>query len=246
MRLQTLFLSWDFSSTWAAAILRGKVRIVCRTTTDITVNGGQGTVASNRMHRMADQSEVPRAARTLVEYITDPTTVLPDPMSTVEAADRSAAIHNSAEGPTVGSSVSPYFGDSAGQPFFAVSVSKGLTLRLPGRFVDQRDIDDYLVDNSELFTDPRSVLGTWYDEETDTTLVDVSYLIHGRRTAEHLARRFDQIAIYSLHGGVPDEDRPIGTGGTGEVPEDPSWPPYQSRLPSLRRARNVLFDKQES
>jgi hypothetical protein len=79
-----------------------------------------------------------------------------------------------------------------------------------------------------LLGDPRNAIGTWYNEDDDTTYMDVTAMLSDRDQAVSLGRQFNQIAIYDLF-----RDEEIDTGGTGEPLLDA--PPETSRLPQPPR-----------
>jgi hypothetical protein len=74
---------------------------------------------------------------------------------------------------------------------------------------------------------PNVSIGTWYDQETDTTFLDISFTTTDRERAIELGRQFNQKAIYDLN--ALEE---IPTGGTGEA---------LAGLPSIEERLGILF-----
>jgi hypothetical protein len=70
--------------------------------------------------------------------------------------------------------------------------------------------------------------GGFFDEDDDTTYLDVTATVPDRAEATALGRQYNQIGIYDL---LRAEE--IGTGGTGEPLLDA--PPEMHRLPQLSR-----------
>lgn len=127
-----------------------------------------------------------------------------------------------------GATFSLYFGNVADQELFAVSLYPERSVQVRGRSVSTRRLLAFVIQNQDLLADPRTAIGTWYNEEDDTTYLDVTAVLPDREQAVALGRQYNQIAIYDLLRGEE-----IATGGTGEPL--PEAPPQPYRLPDLRR-----------
>jgi hypothetical protein len=123
-----------------------------------------------------------------------------------------------------GATFSLYFGNVAGQELFAVSLYPERSVQVRGRFISARRLLAFLAQNQDLLSDPRNAIGTWYNEDDDTTYLDVTATVPDRVEAIALGKQYNQIGVYDLQRG---ED--IVTGGTGEPLLDA--PPEAHRLP---------------
>jgi hypothetical protein len=123
-----------------------------------------------------------------------------------------------------GATFSLYFGNVLGQELYAVSLYPERSVQIRGRSVPTRRLQAFLALNQDLLRDPRNAVGTWYNEEENTTYLDVSATLPDREQAILLAQQYNQIAIYDL---LQKEE--IETGGTGEPLLDA--PPELQRLP---------------
>ena len=99
-----------------------------------------------------------------------------------------------------------------GQDSYAVSPYTGRSEPVPGREVTEQQLLDYAEKNQDLLSKPDHNLGTWYDEKTNQTYIDVG-IDRPKAEAAELGRHPDinQKAIF----GLKDFDE-IDTGGTGE------------------------------
>ncbi len=163
-------------------------------------------------------------ARDLRSYLSNRRTRLPKPISDEQAATQVEQLHSEKGGATF----SVYFGNVAGQELFAVSLYPERSVLVRGRFIPRRWILSFLAQNRDLLRDPRNAVGTWYNEDDDTTYLDVTAMLPDREKAISFARQYNQIAIYDL---LRTEE--IETGGTGEPLVDA--PPEMSRLPQPQR-----------
>ncbi len=121
-----------------------------------------------------------------------------------------------------------HFGNVSGQPLFAVSLCPKRSVLVLGRQVPAGVLRRFLRDTVELLDDPRNCVGTWYEEDADETILDVSTTLVDYPTAEELGRRYNQIAIFGL-----ESLETIITDRTGV--ELAGWPPKAERLPPIRR-----------
>ncbi len=167
-------------------------------------------------------------AKDLRTYLFNPRTRLPRPIPIENAVTQIGRLH----GESGGATFSLYFGSMLGQELYAVSLypEPQTAVTVSGRAVPADVLHAFIQANRELLSDPRLCIGTWYQEETDITFVDVVAVLSGKEAAITLGRQYNQIAIYVLAAGEE-----IETGGTGE------WvltdvPPEQ-RLPRLDRGR---------
>jgi hypothetical protein len=159
-------------------------------------------------------------ARDLRTYLSNRRTRLPKPVPVEEAVAQVEQLHEAHGGATF----SLYFGNVLGQELYAVSLYPERSVQVRGRFVPARRLQAFLTLNQDLLHDPRNAIGTWYNEDDNTTYLDVSAMLPDREQAISLARQYNQIAIYDL---LQEEE--IETGGTGEPLLEA--PPELQRLP---------------
>lgn len=112
---------------------------------------------------------MPRTAKDLHDYLSHPTTLLPEPLPLEEVIANIRQSHEQG-----GATFSRYFGDAVGQPLYAVSVYP------------------------DLLKDARNAVGTRYNREEDAAYLDITTLLEVRAEAVALARQYNQIAIYDL------------------------------------------------
>jgi hypothetical protein len=159
-------------------------------------------------------------AKDLRTYLSNRRTRLPRPISVEKAVAQIERLHRESGGATF----SLYFKDVVGQELFAVSLYPERSVQVRGRFVPARRLQAFLMQNQDLLRDPRNTVGTWYNEDDDTTYLDVTATLPDREQAITLGRQYNQIAVYDL---LHEEE--IATGGTGEPL--PEAPPDTHRLP---------------
>ena len=95
---------------------------------------------------------------------------------------------------------------------FSVSTHVDLTKSIPGKEITEQDIADFIEANKMLLgVDPSLSIGTWYNEKTNTSMIDVVSIEPDLNKAIALGEKHNQIAIYSLSAG-----HAINTGGTGQ------------------------------
>ena len=108
---------------------------------------------------------------------------------------------------------------------FAVSMSKEYEVPVKGRYITRRDLEKFIANNNVMLSDPAYNLGTWYNEATDTTLIDVSRIVADKSRALALGAANKQEAIYDI---VNDEVVPIepsALAGGAVPPFEPPIPP---------------------
>jgi hypothetical protein len=159
-------------------------------------------------------------AQNLRAYLANRRTRLPKLLSAAQAAAQIEHLHREHGGATF----SLYFANVAGQELVAVSLYPERSVKVRGRFVPTRRLQAFVAQNQDLLHDPRNAVGTWYNEDNDTTYLDVTATLPDREQAVALGRAYNQIAIYDLF-----RDEEIETGGTGEPRLDA--PPETDRLP---------------
>ena len=95
---------------------------------------------------------------------------------------------------------------------FSVSTHVDLTKSIPGKEITEQDIADFIETNKMLLgVDPSLSIGTWYNEKTNTSMIDVVSIEPDLNKAIALGEKHNQIAIYSLSAR-----HAINTGGTGK------------------------------
>ncbi len=170
-------------------------------------------------------------AKDLQTYLSNRRTRLPRQIAVEAAAQALVASHNEHGGATF----SLYFGNVAGQNLYAVSLFLERTSIVPGKMVSARQMHKFITDNIDLLADPRLCIGTWYDEEEDTTYLDIVATLPDKPLVLRLASQYNQIAVYDL------ANKEVAfIGGTGK-PVSISTPEFQ-RLPPLIRQRGNAND----
>jgi hypothetical protein len=163
-----------------------------------------------------------------VSYLTSLGGTIVPPRSEVDEAIRQVYVLDAANG---GATYNPYFGDLSGTNLYAVSLYPDRGIVLPGKQASPDVLRKFVVDNSDLISDPRVSVGTWFDADSGMTYVDVSATIADRQQAIDLGKKYNQISIFDLYS--LDE---IPTGGTGE--NIPNLPPVLDRLPKSAATGN--------
>lgn len=118
-----------------------------------------------------------------------------------------------------------YEGDLLGQDYYSVSLypEPQISTFEFGRNLDAKTIREFIDKHRDLLRDPRNSVGTWYEEKSDATYIDVVATLNDRKLAEELGRMYNQIAIFDLK-----RKEAIATGGTGTMP--PNVPAINKRL----------------
>jgi hypothetical protein len=165
-----------------------------------------------------------REAKDLPEYLADDQTVLPRKYSARNAARAIARLHTRSAGATF----SMHFGDLSGQRVFAFSIFNTKTRYIPNRNIDEELIREFIEDNREIPADPRACIGTWFDEESGNSYLDISITSVSKQLAIRLAREYNQKGIFDLQ-----RREEIATGGSGSVIAKAR----SEGLPPLRRGK---------
>ncbi len=168
---------------------------------------------------------MPRTAKDLHDYLSHPTTLLPEPLPLEEVIANIRQSHEQG-----GATFSRYFGDAVGQPLYAVSVYPDRTAIIPGQTIPAALLKTFIQANQDLLKDARNAVGTRYNREEDAAYLDITTLLEVRAEAVALARQYNQIAIYDLARQVE-----VLTERTGEEISGLPIPP--NRLPALKRRR---------
>lgn len=119
-------------------------------------------------------------------------------------------------------------GDLGGTKNYSVSIYPERSKIVSGNLSDDEKkfkstINDYLKSNSDLLSDSRNSVGTWYDKDANQTYIDVSTTIPSKRQAIELGKQYNQKAVFDLKNFEE-----IDTGGTGKPIEN--LPPENDRL----------------
>ena len=88
--------------------------------------------------------------------------------------------------------------DMGGTQNYAVSSRKDRELVVPGKTLSAETLRKYVEANDDLLSDPRNVLGTWFNEADGNTYVDISTVSPDMQSAMRFARAADQLAIFDL------------------------------------------------
>jgi hypothetical protein len=177
-------------------------------------------------------------AKTLLEYLADPATELPQPRAAEEVVQEIQRLLDQPERGG-GATYSLYFGDQFGEPFFAVALDNRLTQRLPDPDDLSQAVADFLALHRNLLRHPRCSVGIWTGVNPDgirMLFLDVTVLVYNETIALTLAAESNQIAIFDLQRGVE-----VDTGGTG-LPTSGTLSP-QERLKQLAGQDNVIIAK---
>ena len=149
------------------------------------------------------------------------------PIATV-SADEIVAVHNAED--STGSTVNAVHGNLAGRNNYSVSIFPDLGITVPGKNITVEQVNAFAAKVQAAGIDvsgPNLTIGTWWDRETDTTFIDVSFTTTDRAAAIAFGEAFNQKAIFDLK--ALEE---INTGGTGVAPEN---------LPSIAERLGILF-----
>ena len=119
-------------------------------------------------------------AKDLRAYLSNRRTGLPKPIPAEEAVTQIERLH----GEKGGATFSLYFGDVVGQELFAVSLYPERSVQVRGRFVSARRLRAFLGQNQDLLSDPRNSVGIWYNEDDDTTYLDVTATLPDRAAVQ--------------------------------------------------------------
>jgi hypothetical protein len=168
--------------------------------------------------------EFPQAANSLTDYLLDVTKALPVSLRADVASEQIVTLHEEHGGATF----NLHFGNLSGQKLFAVSLYPKRGLRIAGDRLSSRLIEAFIKRNTDLLDDPRCAVGTWFDEESGYTYLDITATLPDKKLALELGRQYNQIAIFDL-----ERSEIIDTGGDGSVIEDMLT--ETERLPPLLR-----------
>ena len=105
-------------------------------------------------------------------------------------------IHGQHSGSTY--NISQSLGDLSKKPFYAVSAFKNRTLSVTGKNPSKANIQNYIYKNMDLLGKKEYSLGTWYDEATGMTDIDVVLTIKDRTQAALIGRGAKQKAMFDL------------------------------------------------
>jgi len=165
----------------------------------------------------------PAAAPELSTFLRNPDAfVLPPRLPADRIIAEVVALHTRHGGATY----SCYFGNLSGQKLYAVSLFPELGQKLTGTAVTTGTLRAFLAERQTLLKDPRCNVGTWYDDESKCTYLDISATLSDKAQAVALGKKYNQISIFDLEAMTE-----IATGGTGKPL--PGWPPAGQRLPTL-------------
>ena len=81
---------------------------------------------------------------------------------------------------------------------FAVGVEDGHGTVIDGKTITPQDILDFIDSHQELLNKPNNFIGTWYDEQTQKTYIDVSTAVATEQEAHKLGRANNQYEIFDL------------------------------------------------
>jgi hypothetical protein len=81
---------------------------------------------------------------------------------------------------------------------FAVGTQEGTTKEIRGSQVTEEQIREFVEENKEELANPARFVGTWYDQKTDKTHLDISESFKNEEDAIKQGRKLRQKAIYDL------------------------------------------------
>ncbi len=170
-----------------------------------------------------------REARDVIEFLSDPQTVLPEMLDVDEAVRQIITIlesqHDEAHR---GATFSMYWGNQAGKGLYAAVPFGDHGDAFPAAVPAPGRLRSFIRTYLRLLTDPRTCVGIWLNQQNGLTYLEVSAVFLDRDEAIELALRYDERAIFDLQ-----RMEEITTGGSGMPPAD--LPPVTERLPELRR-----------
>lgn len=114
-------------------------------------------------------------------------------------------------------------GDLGGKAYFAVSMFPGEGVQIAGKNITREQVLLFMTHHRELLKDERMSLGTWYDEVSGMTYLDLSVTVANRDVAVNLGQKYNQISVFDLMSF-----NEISTGGDGT--EQPGWAIPAGRL----------------
>lgn len=110
------------------------------------------------------------------------------------AVDENLALHRSSGGATF----NLYDGDMAGRKLFAVAAYPERTVSIPGAVLPAGLLRAFIHNCRDLLEDPRNCLGTWFSQQRDIIVLDVSIMVESLEQAIELGRQYNQDAIFDL------------------------------------------------
>ena len=129
-----------------------------------------------------------------------------------------------------GVTFSLYFGDQAGEPFYAIGMDNNLTQHImlarfslteneetPIRNLLTENLATYLVRHRQILINARCCIGLWESplkNGVTEVYLDISVLVYHETLAHAFGKESNQIAIFALR-----DERVINIGGTGESVE---------------------------
>jgi hypothetical protein len=111
--------------------------------------------------------------------------------------DEIATVHNTKNGSTF----NPAAGNLIGKKFFAVSTNPERTQIINGKEVSASVLHSYAKRNADLLNDGKHSLGSWYNEATGKTELDIVTTVKSKAEALDLAGANKQAAVFDLKTG---------------------------------------------
>lgn len=130
------------------------------------------------------------------------------PARVSELAQKSAQAHAQDQGSTMDLRTGQLLND---EPVYVVSIYPERGVQFQGPEVPVNSLENFIQTNSDLLQQPENSLGTFFDEGTGTSDVDVVVATPDRNLAVALGERFNQKSIWDAAN-----KEAIETGGTGE------------------------------
>jgi len=88
-----------------------------------------------------------------------------------------------------------------GESGWSVSPYKSREVRISGRRATKSDLQKYMASNKGLLQKKGHAVGTWFDEASKTTYLDVAIVMKGRRNARAIGCKHRQEAIFGFKNG---------------------------------------------
>jgi len=127
---------------------------------------------------------------------------------------------------------------------FAVSLSKEYEAQVKGRYITRRDLEKFIAKNNVMLSDPAYNLGTWYNEETDLSVIDISRIVADESRALVLGRAHGQVAIYDIVNDEAIRIEPATEAGGAVPPIEPPIPPetlIEAAPPFKESGKDIVF-----
>jgi len=111
---------------------------------------------------------------------------------------------------------------------YAVATRAGNGKEIDGAKITPKDLINFIEENEKFLNDPNNFVGTWYNEDTGKTILDVSTVVATEEEAQKMGRRFKQDAVFDLKNL---KEVPVLPASTIKVRDEQSKIPRTASLP---------------